>query len=337
METWIGCSKIYDYKTSRLHEDTPLMAKELFEKFVERIGHSPEYNVWYDTLAPRVFGADETYDNSIVSNEASFLTNKEDFLFHSKWGLPGPGVGHHLQYGFSTNYLGLVKHRDSFYEDLPDLQKFRDSKILILGGGPSTNLANWENLEYDYTWSCNDFYKNSKILKEKLELTYLNSETSMDVPEFAKYIKQNDTICVADTSILRSPKLLGSFKPHNIKTVSFNQRIFLSSGSMPKLIFFASVLGARKVFFAGMDGWTKKEIESMTTDDHAYNPGKKLKISKNYTFDFQRRETVVYWDYMLNFISHKVDYQNLGENYEHCMSAEISKKMFPLSERTRNE
>ena len=34
--------------------------------------------------------------------------------------------------------------------------------------------------------------------------------------------------------------------------------------------------------------WTKKEIESMTTDDHAYDPGKKLKISKNYTFDFQK-------------------------------------------------
>ena len=65
-------------------------------------------------------------------------------------------------------------------------------------------------------------------------------------------------------------------------------------------------------------------------EDHAFEPGKKLKISSNYTFDFQRRETVVYWDYFLNNTGKNVIFQNLGETYEHNMSSGISKLAFPL-------
>ena len=333
MESWIGCSKIYDSRLD-LYTGSSKLVQTLFEEFTRRINKKPKYNVWYDSVSPRIFGADETYDNSPVPNEASFLASAEEFLFHPKWGLASSNALVHSRSGFSNSQLGLIKGPDAFYEDLPDLHKFKDSTILILGGGPSVNHVDWSDLKYDYVWSCNDFYKNPKILKENLALTYLNSETHMAIPQFSNHIRKNNTICIADTSITRSYELLSSFNSDNIKTVSFNQRVFLSSGAMPKLVFFASVLGAKKVLFAGMDGWTKKEIETMTTEDHAFDPGKKLKISKNYTFDFQRRETVVYWDYMLNFFPNAPKFQNLGEEYENCMSSEISKKAFPLLRRS---
>ena len=110
----------------------------------------------------------------------------------------------------------------------------------------------------------------------------------------------------------------------------FNMRLFVTSGAAPKLLALAVLAGAKEITVVGMDGWTKEQIDTMQAGDHAFEKDKPLKISANYNFDFQRRETVVFWDYYLNAIPTKVRFRNLGENYKDNMSAEISKKMFPL-------
>ena len=47
-------------------------------------------------------------------------------------------------------------------ETVPDLS---NKKVLILGGGPTTNLINWQNIDYDYIFACNNFYKNKNLNK----------------------------------------------------------------------------------------------------------------------------------------------------------------------------
>ena len=79
-----------------------------------------------------------------------------------------------------------------------------------------------------------------------------------------------------------------------------------------------------------MDG-QQSRLKIFHAGPHAFEKDKKLKISANYTFDFQRRETVVFWDYCLNFLENNVTYTNIGENYPNNMSSQISKKMFPIS------
>ncbi|HAT63037.1 MAG TPA: hypothetical protein DCS66_00330, partial [Flavobacteriaceae bacterium] len=76
METWLDCVKIYDKKTDTLRSDLNAEITQLYEEYVKRIGGSPRYNIWYDTLSPKCIGADDTYQNSIVPNEASFLTSR---------------------------------------------------------------------------------------------------------------------------------------------------------------------------------------------------------------------------------------------------------------------
>ena len=46
------------------------------------------------------------------------------------------------------------------------LYSIKDSKILIVGAGPSTNEVKWYNLEYDYIFSCNHFFLNEKIFQD---------------------------------------------------------------------------------------------------------------------------------------------------------------------------
>ena len=324
---WLDCLKIYDAHQEELCIEIDDNIKKMFSEYIIRIGGNPLYNVWYDSVNPKVFGADETYLNSVVPNEASFLDSKENFLSNRKYGIESLGkFSRHLNTQYPVDLFD-----DGFYESLPDLQKYKDSTILVVGGGPSTEYCDWESEDRDYTWSCNHFYRNQKLLNSKVDMFYVNAETHMGIQQLKEYVKQNDTICAIDTSITRPESLIQSYKDNKCKTMFFNLRLFLTSGAAPKMVALASLLGAKHVKVVGMDGWTKEQILTLHAGPHAFEKDKKLKISSNYTFDFQRRETVVFWDYYLNFQENDVIYTNIGETYPDNMSSEISKKMFPSS------
>jgi hypothetical protein len=328
MEQWLDCVKIYDKKTDTLNSNLTPEIKGLFEEYVKRIGRAPRYNVWYDVVSPRCIGADDTYDNSVVSNEAAFLTDREDFLTHPRWG---------VEYAHQ-NYSGVLSENafrfydDCFYENIPDLHKFKDSTILIVGGGPSTKLVDWENIECDHIWTCNHFFLNSRFDNVDLSLIYVNNEVDTGHALFHKTMKKSKPIIALDTSISRPPTQLKHIAANGWQSCVFNQRIFLTCGTVPKLIALAMMVGAKKVCFVGMDGWSREQLENRDSANHAFQEGKKLKIADNYTFDFQRRELVVYWDYLLNFAQNSVEYQNLGEPYDHCVMSAISRQAFPLDQ-----
>lgn len=325
-EHWLGCRMVYEASTEEICYDLPPEVEKMFHEYISRINSRPKYNVWYDEMNPKIFGADDTYLNSKVPNEASFLDSKSGFIDNPKYGLPSAA-----RYGdFVNPNSGFNIHSDGFFESIPEMKKYKDSSILIIGGGPSAKYADWKNLDRDYTWSCNHFYRNEDITKESIDLFYVNAETHMGTPELAEYIKEHNTICAADTSISRPAHILPSFKDADCTTMLFNMRLFVTSGAAPKLLALAVLAGAKEITVVGMDGWTKEQIETMQAGDHAFEKDKPLKISANYNFDFQRRETVVFWDYYLNAIPTKIKFRNLGENYKDNMSAEISKKMFPL-------
>ena len=322
---WLDCVKLYDKDSDELNPNLSQDAIELYHKYKSRIGSELEYNVWYDTISPKCIGADETYKNSIVANEASFLTSRRDFLFDPRWGVSGT-----RRYSDFLTTNNFVMSEDGWYENIPEVTKYKDSSILIVGGGPSSNLCEWKDDDSDFVWTCNHFYNHEKIMQKEVSLTYLNAETYFNIPSLAAKILEDKTICAADTSITRPPGLLRGFKESPVTTLLFNNRVFLTSGAVPKLISLAVLFGAKKISFVGMDGWRKEQIDGFDASDHAFEPGKKLKISSNYTFDFQRRETVVYWDFFLNNAGKNVIFQNLGETYEHNMSSGISKLAFPL-------
>ena len=326
-EHWLGCRMVYDASTEEICYELPKEVEKEFHAFITRINQRPSYNVWYDEQNPKIFGADETYKNSIVPNEASFLDSKSSFINNQKYGLPSIA----RYQNFANKEIGMKVHSDGFFEAIPEMDKIRNSTVLIVGGGPSTNRCDWQNVKRDYTWSCNHFYKNEKIVNSKIDLFYVNAETHMGIEELSQYVKNYDPICAADTSITRPEHILQSFKSHDCKTMLFNMRMFLSSGAAPKLVALAVIAGASEIKVVGMDGWTREQIETSQAGEHAFENGKALNISSNYSFDIQRRETVVFWDYLLSTVGHRVKFSNLGESYKHNAHAEISKKMFPLN------
>ena len=53
------------------------------------------------------------------------------------------------------------------------LKKFKDKTILVLGAGNSTLDVKWENLDYDYLWTCNQFFLLDRIDNVKVDLVTL--------------------------------------------------------------------------------------------------------------------------------------------------------------------
>ena len=58
-------------------------------------------------------------------------------------------------------------------------------KILVLGGGTSTIDVKWENLDYDYLWTCNDFFLSDRINKAKVDLVTLAYNTNLYDKKFS--------------------------------------------------------------------------------------------------------------------------------------------------------
>ncbi len=326
IERLYDCIKIYDKKTESLSENLDLHIQDLFEKYVDRIGRPPRYNVWYDTIAPKCIGADDTYENSLVANEASFLTDREKFLNHSRWGLP------HVYDHYRTILTGAPfnLYDDGYYENIPDLAKYKDKTILVVGGGPTTNLVDWESHPHDYLWTCNHFFLSPKFKDIESSLIYVNNEINPHDERFQSYVQRHHPLVGLDTSISRQEVQLQTLKNLGCNTFVFSQRIFLTSGTLPKLIAFGTLLQAKEICFVGMDGWSRAQLDSFDSGDHAFEKGKYLRTSKNFDFDFQRREFVVYWDYLLNFSKSTTHYQNLGEPHDRCIHGETTKKLFPL-------
>ena len=53
--------------------------------------------------------------------------------------------------------------------------------------------------------------------------------------------------------------------------------------------------------------------------------------------DRYRREFVLFWDYLLNHVTHNTKYENLGEGHPANQTTDSSLKKFPLSKSTKNK
>ena len=48
-----------------------------------------------------------------------------------------------------NNFINVTLPKDF------DSKKYENKNIIIVGGGPSTNDVHWEDLDYDFIFSCN--------------------------------------------------------------------------------------------------------------------------------------------------------------------------------------
>tara|TARA_A100001201_G_scaffold83322_2_gene73912 strand:+ start:1025 stop:1837 length:813 start_codon:yes stop_codon:yes gene_type:complete len=258
-----------------------------------------------------------TWENSntlkgcFISTAERFPENKiRSDLFLSKYKF----LGHKLKKG--TEYI---------YGDIKGLDKFKDSKILVVAGGPSTMDCDWDHSQYDFIFSCNHFYKCPKLKNVKVDLTMLvGGELDISDSQFLKYCKNyKPYFAVEDWG--------GSIDKIKHLDNLINNRVFecvcrfqaKCCGVGPKVVILALVLGAKQVDFVGIDGISKehnpeKPLSHSFEKPKVWHSGKMKNRIYSYSRLLRHYETLA--EYFKQVFPDRI-INNLGAGHKHnCLS-----------------
>jgi uncharacterized Rossmann fold enzyme len=157
------------------------------------------------------------------------------------------------------------------YRYIEPLQKMKKKSILVVGGGPSTNLlSTGDFLSYDFIFSMNHFFKH-KILRDILvDIICIGAEVNLVDQEFQHYLSKFKPIIAfelhPDWFRLRSALPIFYLKDRKI---FYHTKFYGQIGVGARLVTLAAALGASAVSFIGFDG-----PEAILRGDHAFEKGK---------------------------------------------------------------
>lgn len=330
---WNECVLIYSGGEFTDSYD-PVLMKKSFKNYIKIVGKSPKCNIWYDMRQPKCFGNDRNWKNSRKGNVLSaFISGRNDFLSRKQfWGL------NYVKRKFAKEFgRDCISDTEITYKDMPELIKFKGSKILLVGAGPSTMQVDWNFEDYDYVWSTNHFYLCPKLCDVGVSLVTLSTDVdfSLKNDKFHNYMEEHNTLMVFEEGGDCRKKDLNIKKinkQYEGRCLYINTRYRGKIGAIPRLLCFAIALGAKEISFVGMDGL--REIDKVGKfANHAFVEDKKYCGTLDY--DVYRRQYVMLWDYILNELEadRYVKLQNLGEGTLSNQTTDISRQRFPLGER----
>ena len=238
---------------------------------------------------------------------------------------------------FSDN---LILNSELVYNYLDEFEKFKDSKILLVGAGPSTNEVEWQNLDYDYIWSLNHCFLNEKLKQTNIDLICVGGEVDLQSNEFINYVNEYNSLLMFEwhgrwyNERAYFEELYKSYP----KLSCFQTRVYGKLGGIPRLLIFALEMKPKEIYFVGMDGCPGVSVETKTLNKnnmkHSFEGGKDSlphQISETNAYDIYYRQFEELWNYILNDLNYNTKLYNLGENSEYNFSSFWSKKHFPLS------
>jgi hypothetical protein len=132
--------------------------------------------------------------------------------------------------------------------------------------------------------------------------------------ELAEYYDKNpQCLTMMNMTINRSWNELGKFSSKR-PLFYYASRWFGRIGEVPRMAVMAALWAASEIHFIGMDGHSRDTLKSKKSDS-VFEPDKHLRLS-SYDYDLQRRQFVVYFDYMRTTFP-GVKLVNLGRDWEH--------------------
>lgn len=215
---------------------------------------------------------------------------------------------------FSNN---LIKNDNIVYQNKEEFCQYKDKILMLVGGGPSSKNINWKNLNYDFLWTMNQFYRSSILQDTKVDLAMIMGETNIADETFLEKTLKDDTLIGFES---HDRWLNYDFK--NTKNYfCMHTKFYGKIGIGARMKIFACELGFKKVYFTGFDG-----PEEVYLGNHAFEPGKKTLPS---IFSGQPLNVVSFhhklqYDYLWKSIKKKYPFTNFenlglgGKYHEEC-------------------
>tara|TARA_B100000287_G_scaffold216086_2_gene203859 strand:- start:251 stop:1315 length:1065 start_codon:yes stop_codon:yes gene_type:complete len=337
---WHNCVLVRNTKGELDHfhsdETAALIRKELasYKKY-NTAYDKDEGNVWFDLDQQFCFGTAQYKSWSGTPNlptkDHSFFKDRKSFI---KWSRDYVSKALKDNHVFKKQPIIQDSEHVIGYPDF--LEKYKNKSVMIVGGGPSADAVNWDNVETDYLWSINKFYLNEKVATKGVDLATIASHIDiLNDTELQEYMKKYNTIVSFElerghvsAEYEKFLEIANFAKLFPNQTTFFHTRYKSQPGVGMRLICYAIMLGCSDVYFVGVDGFTKSgPLHAFEKDKK--NPG----WYKKHGNELQKRQYIIFWDYLLN-LKMKYDYNiyNLGEDNEHNISGAISKLVNPLSD-----
>jgi len=259
--------------------------------------------------------------NSSIA-ESSFISPPETFVNNHHRGID------YVRRIFVPHLKGGDASVDSeiIYQQNSRLEKFKDSKILILGAGPTASEVDWNEDDYDFVFSTNHFFMNDRIKNINISLANIGDEVRFSNKELHEYLERHDTILCFENSG-RDPKELRQFKQKYEDRVFWaHTRYHSKIGAIPRLISIAALLGASEIHIAGMDGMIPSHLQdkhfhsfqAQKVQSGTLESGKEQETLRKYSEQF-----LALWDYLLHDIGKDIRFKNLGHGHPCNISTQV--------------
>ena len=224
--------------------------------------------------------------------KTSFISSKDDFVNNPRRGLsflksnvmPFLGAGE------------AILSEEIMFQHHEILDKFRGSKLLIAGAGPSTESAEFSEEDYDFVWSCNHFYKNEKIKKMNVSLTTIGDEVNVRDESLLSYLENNNTIICFENRNRDHAGMAFIKEKFPDRTFWALTRYHSRIGTIPRIACIAICLGVSEINFVGMD------------------------------VELYKEQYLTFWDYMLHDVGKHVIFKNLGAGHPCNLSDVVLKE-----------
>jgi hypothetical protein len=259
--------------------------------------------------------------------KTSFISSKDDFVNNPRRGLS-------FLKSNVMPFLGggeAILSEEIMFQHHEILDKFRGSKLLIAGAGPSTESAEFSEEDYDFVWSCNHFYKNEKIKKMNVSLTTIGDEVNVRDESLLSYLENNNTIICFENRNRDHAGMAFIKEKFPDRTFWALTRYHSRIGTIPRIACIAICLGVSEIHFVGMDGYVPKKLlgqfnntcfeankrASGYIEEHADDEG---------IVELYKEQYLTFWDYMLHDVGKHVIFKNLGAGHPCNLSDVVLKE-----------
>ena len=306
--------------------------------------HSTDYNVWFDLKEKRCFSGAQIRGASAAGKDHHFNDHENSFL-KGAWGK-----------SFVRKVLGLsdkgeileakevVSNKEIIMNHIDRFNDYKDKTLLLICGGPSVDDVKWENLDYDYVWSCNDFFKNERVKNQKIDLITLAPNVKLlGNKELEDYISENNTIVsfeierghlVAERKCY--DEMFSFIWKYPEQSCFYQTRYRSQPGVGLRMICYAGLLGFKTIYVVGLDGRTEQEKDGSLL--HAFDGNKPVpNWYRRFGHRFQEKQFVVFWDYIEKLKQqYNFEVYNLGEGKKYNASTFITKQLYPLTKEIKD-
>ncbi len=289
--------------------DFPIEHLQYYQRYTNLIRTEPEESVWFDLNNKLCFGSEQVFTAS--PSDFSFFATTEDFLEHPQWGIEN------TKKAYPSLCLDLKSTEEYIISNDPALASVSGSKILIVGGGPSTLDTYLDQVlsSSDQVWACNNFHQSEVLQSTTIDIASIGPTVDTTDQGFQDRIEKDNTLCLLDAGVT-------PYRNENIplRSALCHTRYFSKLGMTPRMVVLAAHLGAKEISVVGFDGYPDGH-------KHAFEDGKNEGNQHNAAMKaLYNRQIVLFWEYITSITDAKIN--NLGEGHIANQSTEITRNLF---------